>query len=372
LQKKRKNENCKTLWSPAAGRRHACAMASCKKDAEVPALNPVEINLPNTLSLSYGEQQQVALPASLLGASDIKIAISFNETANIQITPDSKLHDKLAKAVMFDQTAGKLTVNTLLLYPNGSVSSVNGSKIPDSYKITVSAKSAKENFEGKQTIDMKIRPSKLTVKGLDNQSDLPFAYVLHGDPANYDFEVPQAILTGATWDIANKSTLGTDVSYKGNQLQFSSTVGDKNKKEEKSYDVVPVLQKDGFTIASQTFRVVFIPQIKFFYGTYYADLNLTILLNQLHIALSNGYLSAVPTLYPEKYKSAFAITGIEKDGKVFSNKDGIVEMNSATGSVTVKKNTILTAGAYKITAKATTTTGLEFTTTLTLNMSSAE
>jgi hypothetical protein len=173
------------------------AMASCKKDAEVPALNPVEINLPNTLSLSYGEQQQVALPASLLGASDIKIVISFNETANIQITPDSKLHDKLAKAVMFDQTAGKLTVNTLLLYPNGSVSSVNGSKIPDSYKITVSAKSAKENFEGKQTIDMKIRPSKLTVKGLDNQSDLPFAYVLYGDPANYDFEVPQAILTGA-------------------------------------------------------------------------------------------------------------------------------------------------------------------------------
>jgi hypothetical protein len=348
------------------------AMASCKKDAEVPALNPVEINLPNTLSLSYGEQQQVALPASLLGASDIKIAISFDETANIQITQDSKLHDKLAKAVIFDQAAGKLTVNTLLLYPNGSVSSVNGSKIPDSYKIAVSAKSAKENFEGKQTIDMKIRPSKLTIKGLDNQSDLPFAYVLYGDPAIYDLEVPQAILTGATWDIANKATLGTDVSYKGNQLQFSSTAGDKNKKEEKSYDVVPVLQKDGFIIASRTLRVVFIPQIKFFYGTYYADLNLTILLNQLHIALSNGYLSAIPTLYPEKYKSAFAITGIEKDGQVFSNTDGIIEMNSATGSVTVKKNTILTAGAYKITAKATTTTGLEFTTSLTLNMSSAE
>lgn len=347
-------------------------MVSCKKDTEVSSLNPVEINLPNTLSLVYGEQQEIALPATISGATDVKVTLKFDETPNIQITSDSKLYDKLANAITFDQSTGKLKVNSLLLYPNEGVSRINGNKIPDSYKITVIASSSKENFEGKQTIEIKIKPSKLTIKGIDNQQELPFAYVLYGDVANYDLEAAPSITAGATWAIENKAALGTDVSYKGNQLQFPITAGDPNKKEEKSYDVTPVLQKDGFSIASRTFRVVFIPQIKFFYGTYYADLNLTILLNQLHIALSNGYVSAAPTLYPEKYKSVFAIISIEKDGTVFTNTDGIFEMNSATGSVTVKKSTVLTAGAYKITAKATTTTGLEFTTTLTLNMSKSE
>lgn len=347
-------------------------MAGCKKDAEVPSAKPVEINLPNTLSLTFGDQQEVALPASVLDASDVKVELNFQETSNVQLKSDAKLHDQLAKAITFDQSSGKIKVNSLLLYPNGTTSTITGTKLPDSYKFTVIAKSSQQNFEGKQTIEMKIKPASLLVKGLDNQAELPFAYVLYGDAAHYDLEAPQSISAGAVWGLENKASLGTDVSYKGNQLQFPTTAGDPNKKEERSYDVVPVLQKDGFTIASRKFRVTFIPQIKFFYGTYYADLNLTILLNQLHIALSNGYVSAAPTLYPDKYKSAFAITAVEKDGKVFNNTDGLIEMNPATGSVTVKKNTTLTEGAYKITAKATTTTGLEITTTLTLNMSKAE
>ena len=233
------------------------------------------------------------------------------------------------------------------------------------------ASSLDKAFEGKQIMELKITPAKLSIKGLDNQADIPFAYVLYGDPAN-DLEAPSAITEGTTWNIENKASVCTDITLKSNQLQFPVNAGDPDKKAEKAYDVLPVLQKDGFTVASRLFGVVFIPKIKFFYGTYYSDLDLTILLNNLHIALSNGYISSAPTLYPKKYKSGFAIVSIVKDGKAVEKTEGIFAINSQTGSVTVKKNSILTQGAYIITVKATTTTGLEFNTTLTLNMSKAD
>ena len=127
-----------------------------------------------------------------------------------------------------------------------------------------------------------------------------------------------------------------------------------------------------FRVASTSFRVIFIPKIIFFFGTYYPEYDLTILLNNLHIALSNGYVSAAPALSPETYKSSFAITGIKKDGQVFTDTESIFSINEKTGSVTVKKSTSLTEGAYEISVKALTTTGLEFITTLTLNMSKTD
>lgn len=347
------------------------SVSACKKDADT-ELSHVEMNLPASVSMTYGEQQDFALPADIISASDLQIRLEFNESANSQITSSSKLHDKLAQAVLINKDDGKLHINSKLLYPNNAVSSVTGTKLPESYKITVVASSSQRAFEGKQTIDLIVKPAKLGIKGLDNTSEIPFAYVLYGDAAHFDMEAPASIMEGTNWNIENRTGLGTEVTFKSNQLQFPASAGDPNKKNEQAYDVTPTLQKDGFTVAVRSFRVVFIPQIKFFYGMYYSDLDLTILLNNLHIALSNGYLSSAPTLYPEKYKSAFAIVSIEKDGKVFDNKEGIFEINENTGSLMVKKNTTLTPGSYKTTVKATTTTGLEFNTTLTLNMSKAE
>jgi hypothetical protein len=347
------------------------SISSCKKDGETPVTG-VAINLPSSIALTYGEQQDIDLPADLLSAADVQVRLDFKETNNLQVSSTSKLHDKLGQAITFDKKTGKLHVNSTALYPNNAVSSLTETKLPESYKITVIVSSSEKAFEGKQTVELKIAPAKLSIKGLDNQAAVPFAYVLYGDPANFDLEASSAITEGAIWNVENKASIGTDITVKSNQLQFPANAGDPNKKAEKAYDVIPVLQKDGFSVASRTFRVVFIPKIKFFYGAYYSDLDLTILLNNLHIALSNGYISSAPTLYPEEYKSGFAILSIVKDGKAIENTDGIFDINSQTGSVTVKKNSVLTQGAYVITVKATTTTGLEFNTTLTLNMSKAD
>ncbi|WP_010602923.1 hypothetical protein, partial [Pedobacter agri] len=293
----------------------------------------------------------------------------FSQVPNIQLGNSGSLHDKLKRALSFDKTSGKIKIQSAALYPNDAISSLNGSKIPSSYKVDVIANSKSAGFQGRQTIDFKITPAKLNIKGLDNQAAIPFAYILYGDAANFDLEASGNIMQDINWDIENKSTIGTDVSVVNSQLRFMTGAGDPAKKTEKSYDVIPVLKKDGFTVATRSFRVFFIPQIKFFYGTYYSDLDLTLLFNNIHIALSNGYVSAVPTLFPEKYKSTFSIVSIEKDGKSFTAPTGVFSINEKTGSITVTKNTSLTAGAYKFTVKAVTTTGLEFSTTLTLNMS---
>lgn len=344
---------------------------ACKKNEDIP-VNEVPIDLPESLSLTYGEQQDIALPANISTATDLQVRFDLNATENVQINSTSKLHDKLSAAIIYDKKNARIQVNSDLLYPNGTVSTINEKKIPGSYKITVIVSSAEKAFEGRQTIEIKVKPAKVSIKGLDNEPEIPFSYVLYGNAANFELEAPGLLLDGTTWNIENSATIGTEVTLKSNQLQFSDAAGDPKKKAEKAYDIIPTLQKDGFTIASKTFRVVFIPQIKFFYGQYYSDLNLTILLNNLHIALSNGYKSSPPTLYPEEYKSKFEIISIEKDNKPFVNIDDIFGIDAQTGSVNVKKNSVLTQGAYKINVKAITTTGLSFSTTLTLNMSSGE
>ncbi|WP_293789885.1 hypothetical protein [uncultured Pedobacter sp.] len=343
------------------------SVSACKKDKQV-ELNTIDLGLPSTVSLVYGQEQDISLPASVQNATDASISLDFSQVENLQVNTSTTLRDQLSRAIVFDKTTGKLHVNSMLLYPNSSVSSTSGNKIPESYKVAVQFSSKSQGIQARQTFELKISPAKLTIKGLDNQSIVPFAYVLYGNAAAFELEAPAAWLTNSKWTLENQATLGTEVSFVSNKLSFGANAGDPAKKAEKAYDLIPVLQKDGFTIASRAFKVTFIPQIKFFYGTYYADLNLTVLTNSIYIALSNGYLSASPTLYPEQYKSTFSIASIEKNGVAIDNNDGIFGINEKTGSVIVKKNTTLTQGSYKFTVIAKTTTGLEFSTTLTLNM----
>ncbi|MFD2288041.1 hypothetical protein GJU39_17180 [Pedobacter petrophilus] len=348
------------------------SMSACKKDnVEVP-VEQVEINIPGTVSMIYGEQQDITLPANVLGAQDVQITLDFSQNENVKVNAKESLNDKLSAAVTIDKNSGKIHLNSSLLYVNGTISGTNGAKLPDYFKVVVNASSVSKSFQGKQTINLKISPAKLSVKGLDNQAAIPVAYVLYGDAANFELEFSKSSLTGMTWGIENQSSIGAEVSLNANILKFATSSGDPSRKVEKAFNVTPSLQKDGFVVASTAFRVIFIPRIKFFFGTYYPDYDLTILLNNLHIGLSNGYVSAAPTLSPEGYKSTFAIIGIKKDSQVFNDIDALFSINEKTGSVTLKKNSSLTAGAYEITVKAITTTGLEFLTTLTLNMSKVE
>ncbi len=349
----------------------ALSLTACSSDNEETPQKQIDIELTPAASMVYGKQQSIDLPSSVLEASDVQISLDFSLNENVKVNASENLNDKLLKALTVNKQSGKININSSLLYPNGAVSG-NGTKLPDSYKVIVKASSVSQNFQGKQTIDFKITPANLSMKGIESKVAIPVAYVIYGDAASFELEAPQTVSADMSWAIENQSSIGTDVSLSSNVLKFPANAGDPDKKSEKAYDVTPVLLKDGFRVASTTFRVIFIPKIKFFFGAYYPEYDLTIVLNNLHIALSNGYVSAAPAFSPEAYKSSFAINGIKKDGQSFTDTESIFSINEKTGSVTVKKSISLTAGAYEITVKAITTTGLEFLTTLTLNMSKAE
>jgi len=362
-------KNYTKLWIIGAGL--LLASSSCKKE-EQKEVREVNIELPSSLTLTYGEEKDLAIPADLLSQSNVDFRLEFTENENVQINADSKLYDKLAKAITIDRKQGKIHVNSGLIYPNSAISSTTGKKLPESYKITVVASSTDQTLTGRKTVSITVTPAKFSIKGLDNNNEIPFAYVLYSDAgATFELDAPTLSLEGTTWNLDTKLAASV-VSLNGNKVQFRASAGDPNKKSEQAYDLASTLRKDGFDVASRQFRIIFVPQIKFFYGTYYPEYDLTVLLNQLYIALSNAYVSSAPTLYPDKYKSAFTITAIEKDGKVFDNKDGILAVDGKTGVITVKKNTALTEGSYKLTVKAVTTTGLEFSSTMTLNMSKLE
>lgn len=348
----------------------ALSMTACSNDNEQTPQKQIDIELTPVAAMVYGEQQSIVLPSSILEASDVEVKFDFSLNENVKVNATENLNDKLSKAVTVNKESGKINLNSALLYPNSATA--NGTKLPDSYKVIVNVSSVNKKFQGSQTIDFKVTPAKLSIKGIDSKSVIPVAYVIYGDAANFELQAPQTVSADMTWAIENQSTVGADISLSSNVLKFPSNAGDPEKKAEKAYDVTPVLLKDNFPVASTTFRVIFIPKIKFFFGTYYPEYDLTILLNNLHIALSNGYVSAAPAFSPETYKSSFAINGIKKDGQTFIDTESIFSVNEKTGSVTVKKSTSLTAGSYEITVKAITTTGLEFLTTLTLNMSKAE
>lgn len=344
-------------------------IACSSDDDELVQPKQIEMELPSSLSMIYGEKKEISLPSNVLEASDIELNLDFSQNENIKINNTEFLRDKLSKAITINKESGKIILNSDLLYANGVVSAISGIRLPESYKITINANSDKQNFKGSKTIEVKISPAKLTIKGLDDKAIIPVAYVIYGDKTNFELESPLSIDTDMNWVIENQSTIGNEVSIDTNIIKFADNAGDPDKKAEKTYDVNPALLKDGFPIATTTFRVIFIPKIKFFFGTYYPEYDFTILTNNLHIGLSNGYSSAVPTLSPESYKSSFDIEEIKKDGKPFTDVENVFSINDKTGSINVKKNTALTEGAYEITVKAITTTGLEFFTTLTLNMS---
>jgi len=342
--------------------------SSCKKDAAV-VPEEISLSLPSTLSVVYGEVTDLPLPAELTGQADLTFKIEFSETENIQIGSGVKLYDKLARAVTVDKQQGKIHIDSRLVYPNGAVSSINGNTLPESYKVTVVASSSQGTITGRQTMALRVNPAQARIKDLKETGGIPFAYVLYSDKgAVFELEAPAISTEGTTWYLPAVADANSVVAITGAQIRFSANAGDTKKQAEQTYNLEPALQKDGFTVAATKLRVVFIPQIKFFYGTYYPEYDLTLIFNLLHIALSNGYLSAKPVLYPERYKSTFRISSIAKDGVAYDNSQGIFEIESTTGAVRVKQNSSLTAGQYKLIITALTTTGLEFTTDLTLAM----
>ncbi|MGO3109699.1 MAG: hypothetical protein ACTIJ8_14630 [Sphingobacterium sp.] len=342
---------------------------SCQKDTSGPEPT-IEIDLPENTGMSYGQTANIPIPSSLSTRKDITLSLGFEQTDNVEISGGVKLRDQLSKAVTVDEKEQTIVINSSTLYPNGARSTTNDNKIPDSYTVTLFAKTGTGETVGKNDFNFTVSEGTIGISGADVSNEIPFAYALYSDNiTTYKLETLDVPTQGTTWHLSHSTGESNSVAIENSTIQFSADAGDPDKKSEYTYDLRPVLLKDGFPVASTSFRVVFIPQVKFFFGMYYPDMDLTINLNLLHIALGNGYLSAEPMIYPENYKSSFSLQSVSLDDATFDNSAAIFSVNPQTGAITVKKDDTLKAGSYKIIVKAVTTTGHEFQTDLTLVMS---
>lgn len=342
---------------------------SCSKNTIQP-VGTIEFSIGEDIVLIYGQSQQVNLPSSLFADGNLSLSLDFSETPEVDLGPSVTLRGQLAKAVTIDQKTRTLTLNTALLYPNDEVSTTNGKAIPAQYIISLIAKSPDGTILGKDAIALHVSQGKIAVKEAQNSEGTLFAYALYNDTgARFELDVLDIPNENTSWGLkANEANQGI-VSVKDGYIKFAASAGDPDQKAEFSYDLEPVLLKDGIAVASTKFKVNFIPQIKFLFGAYYPDLGFTIDLSLLHIGLGNGYVSSAPTLFPEEYKSSFSLVSVSKDGAPFDNTNGVFRVNAETGVVSVKNDDVLVAASYKILVKAETTTGHELETALTLVMS---
>ncbi|MDN3596900.1 hypothetical protein [Zunongwangia endophytica] len=333
-----------------------------KKD-EPEKLDPVgylaPLQIPDTIKLTYGSNFRGSLPEEYQ-SQNVHFELKF-ENENIAITTEKTLQDVLPQGIYIDSTANELIMDSQQLYPNKFSSSINGSRLPEAYIITLTA-NAETYLPVSKTFYIKIRTASLQIEELDNDLDIPFSYQMYSDAASTAFHISAEDLNleNTQWNLHQNGRPDQKVLLNENVITFAENPGDPEQKAEWTYDLISSLERDGFTLARRQFRVRFIPEIKFLYGMYYPDLDLTISTNRLHIGLHQNYQSAAPQIYPEKYKESFSILSIEKDGNNFDNSEGVISIDAETGKVSVAHNHSLTEGEYIIKIEAQTTTSFTF------------
>ena len=338
---------------------------SCKKEN---SNNPtVKVEIPSDFKLTFGQDTVLTVKPLTNISSDIKLEISFDETANIKITENIKLHDRLKEAIKLNSESKQILIKSNLLYPNSETSSINGEKIPPTYKFKISIIGKDGGIISQNTSSFVVEKSGVSIKGANKTNTIPFLYTLFSDKETlFDLESSSKVIEGVSWKLGSTNIESEKVSIINNQLKFAAYTGKLSQLEEKTYEVEPQLIKDGFQVASNKIKIIFIPAIQFVYGTYYPDLDLNIKYNYLIVDLLSGYKSAAPAFYPEKYKGKFSIELIEMNTKEYDNSKGIFSIDENTGVITVKANNELKPSKYKLTIKATANNGLEFTTPITL------
>ncbi|MCL6217692.1 hypothetical protein [Zunongwangia pacifica] len=327
------------------------------------------LQLPDTIKLTYGEDFRGELPNEYQ-SMNVSFELQFHNE-NIEITSEKNLQKVLGMGIYIDAATNQLMVDSQELYPNNFSSSITGKRLPDAYKVTLTASSSPMYLPVSKTFFIKIAPARIQIEEMDNSMVIPFAYQMYKDSEAiaYHLSAPALNLENTQWQLHQNGRPDEKVILQENAVSFAENPGDPAQEAEWTYDLIASLERDGYALATRQFRVRFIPEIKFLYGMYYADLDLTILTNRLQIALHQDYQSPAPQIYPEKYKKSFSILSIEKDGTAFNNEENIITIDPETGRIKVAHNHSLTQGEYLIKVEAQTTTGLSFETNLTLVMS---
>ncbi|MBD1427007.1 hypothetical protein [Sphingobacterium arenae] len=340
-------------------------LAACQKDNFDPR-KPETVSFPENSSMTYGEQLRVPLPEGYGHDDNVQVDFSVEETEDYVFADGSTLEQKLIKAVRYDVEEGVIFVDSRLLYPTGASSVTSGEVLPSQFIWTINLSTSARQDAGLGYLHVTIDPANVAIEGTEQDAGMAFAYGLHGEEAStFSLSAAEEVKKGADWHLPATEF----VEVREGKVVFDPSVSEGKGEEETVVNSQPSLVKDGFVVASTPFRMIFIPEIKYLFGQYYPDLDITIDYSTVHIGLSNGYLSAAPVFYPEKYKSTFRLKTVEKDGASFDNASNIFEVEESSGKVRVKPSESLTAGSYKVYVEAISSTGLVFVTTLTLGMS---
>lgn len=339
---------------------------SCSKDDDS-SPDIIAIDIPTTFEVPYGEEIDIDLSGVLPEQKDITFSLDFNETTEVQVGNSISLHEQLARAIVIHNgDHAHIRCNSNMLYPNGITSEIENKRIPDAYKILVLARDRNEKIVGEQIVSLKILPGKIEIEGTENSSGILFSYALYSNE-DTAFELTAPFISGdnTSWFLP-EPVEDASIRLDNNKIIFSGIEGNPSRQEETKYDLKPSLLKNGFPIASASFQVIFIPELKFFYGIYLPEGDMSILLNLLHLSVAGGSKTSAPVLYPAEYKGTFEIVSIEKDGLPFEDINRIFGIVEDTGEVTTQENNTLGPGDYLLTIKAISSTGIERTTTLTL------
>ncbi len=360
-----------TLTSGAAALLAGLGLAGCKTELEqvvnLGYLPP--ITLPDSLVLTYGQQTQLLLPAEYQGRADVRLALGFGDNPRLKLTDADSLKDVLVRAITVDQAARRVSIDTRRLYPSNMLSISNGVRTPRVYRVTLTARSTSGFQPVKSLFTVRVVPAQLNIAELNTPDKIPYGYGIYdGKPLYYTIDYAGLDATSTTLGLHVNGRPDGKVLLSGQRVQIAADAGDPTRKYEWTYDMIPQLFKDGYEVARRQFRVVLMPKPKFFFGTYYASYDLTVLQNRVVILLGKGYTSAAPTFYPDKYKGSYALKSIEKDGLPYPDSSQIFSVDATTGIVTVAPNVVLAAGSYKVTVQTQTTTGLPLTADLTLVM----
>ncbi|RXG12185.1 hypothetical protein DSM03_11159 [Leeuwenhoekiella aestuarii] len=342
---------------------------SCSRDDEAP-IETISIDLPSNYELTYGDDLTIDLSEIKEQANSVEFELDFSQTANVKIDNSKNLHDQLKQAMVVSN-AGQARINfkSALVYPTGAVSSINDQQIPEEYKVTILASDSNDNPIGEKTISIKVLPGSIQVEGAEISDGISFSYALYSnDETKFNLNAPAIDTDNLTWSLPEIKDYTESITLSDNQIVFSGVEGNPSQQEELKYNLTPSLLKNGFPVCNIQFQVIFIPEIKFFYGFYLPEGDMSILINLLHLSKAGGSKTSAPVLYPSEYSGSYEIVKIEKDEQPYEDLDGIFNIIKETGEVTTKENNTLAAGDYRITIKAITSTGLEFNTFLTLSL----
>lgn len=329
-------------------------------------------SLPDSLTLIYGQQVQLDLPPEYSMMKDASFAFDFKANPKVKLNDTDSLITFIRNAVTFNNSTNKVTIDAGKLYPNSMTSTTTSYKTPRVYLATLVATSSAGLQPVRSTIKIRVVPTQLAIKELSATDKIPYAYAVYNQENRYTVDYAGINSANTLLYLHVNGRPDGKVTLVKDQVVVSADAGDPDKKSEWTYDLLPILTKDGYEVARKQFRVVLLPKPKFFFGTYYSDYDLTVLENRIVMGLGNAYTSKAPTFYPEKYKGTFSLSGIKKDGAAFADANHVFAVDEATGKVSVAANKTLSAGAYEVTVRAQSTTGLVLTAPITLVMESME